>query len=257
MEQAEYVSDVSLPNNVRTNTPDGVLVKQHWDPERSHERRYDLALEWLTPVIRKLEKHVLPGQTLKVLQVGGHSDFDVKLRHVFAGLTDLDRTWGDLRTERYGADDRYDLVISMEVVEHLHDVPNPADPFPDVVSESGAKWHHDQCFRALRPDGILFLTTPNATSMANIWQMFIEKMPMFYRPHFREYPALDMLEQLKTAGFEVDRFGTANVWPTLWDGNSFVDSQVKSCLRNAGASEDNRGQSTMILARKPLVKIEV
>lgn len=46
------------------------------------------------------------------------------------------------------ANDRFDLVVSMDVVEHL------TDPLPWVR----------ELFRVLKPDGMLFLTTPNYAS---------------------------------------------------------------------------------------------
>lgn len=95
-----------------------------------------------------------------------------------------------------------DCALLLDVIEHL------VDPIACL----------DQINRALRPGGVLILTTDNLTSFANTYQMLRRghspnihplRSSMFYRgpwrPHFREYTADELRFFLEHAGFTVVR----------------------------------------------------
>lgn len=67
------------------------------------------------------------------------------------------------------ADHSFDVVVAIEVFEHLFEVPG----------------FFAECDRLLKPGGQLFLTTPNPMSFKSRWRFF-------WRGHFYGFPPLDL-----------------------------------------------------------------
>lgn len=95
------------------------------------------------------------------------------------------------------SDDEYDAIVLLEVVEHL--------PLPAYVI-------FDRLKRLLKPNGFLFLTTPNLFRMRNLIRMAlgIEFLDRFMLPqpgqglgHQIEYSADHLRWQLDRAGFDI------------------------------------------------------
>lgn len=84
-------------------------------------------------------------------------------------------------------DSRFDVVFAGEIIEHMVD----DDHF---ISE---------CFRVIKPGGMLILTTPNLVSLGNRLLMSLGKMPRYaYRDyHYRIYNLHVLLEKLRAGGF--------------------------------------------------------
>jgi SAM-dependent methyltransferase len=74
-------------------------------------------------------------------------------------------TDSDLRYFIDAADNSFDMVLSLEVLEHIKD--QRAECFNDIVlfSGSGARKYAEEISRILKKDGILLLTTPNPCSV--------------------------------------------------------------------------------------------
>jgi len=100
-----------------------------------------------------------------------------------------------------GALGAFDLVVMTEVIEHL-----PVHPV-DVLARA---------IRLLRPDGFLYLTTPNFFAQAPVEQLGRGENPCAVYPagdgnwdahhHYREYDAVELAGFIGEAGGRVDAF---------------------------------------------------
>lgn len=106
-------------------------------------------------------------------------------------------TKSDLRIEIDAPSEFADIILSLEVIEHLKD--KPEKTFEEVVNFnfSGAKNYLKECRRVLKPGGILCLTTPNNCSYAVLDRIINYQAPFVYYFHVREYNVKDILEFTK------------------------------------------------------------
>ncbi len=203
---------------------------------QAHRRRYIDSLKWLRPVIA-------PG--MSVLEVGGRSvvlDFLEQTWGVAASATD-----GDLRYPFGLPDDSVDLVLNMEVLEHLKDRDEDNRDYwgRTMRTWSGVTSCLAECRRVLRPGGRLFCTTPNAAGTLAIERILRHEPPMVYAPHVREMTVTELRRRLDAAGFEVDRI------ETVWSWHAPADvTAVLATLDLAGASAADRGDNIFCLATR-------
>jgi 2-polyprenyl-3-methyl-5-hydroxy-6-metoxy-1,4-benzoquinol methylase len=216
----------------------------YW-PSEMDARRYRWCLEWLAPVLKAGDR---------VLEVGGCGAWTELLRaqhQVTVVPTD-----GDLRTCSYGADGSFDVVVCMEVLEHMHDQDEllPGEKFPNKWMDNSAVHLIRECARVLRPGGNLLLTTPNACSINVLWKVLNWSAGMMYRPHAREYTPLELRTMVKSAGLEEVRYETVEPW-SVWheteDVTRAMYRRLEQMLAVNGFSTMDRGEDQMILAVKP------
>jgi SAM-dependent methyltransferase len=206
--------------------------------------------------IEMLRRRLPAGRRLRVLELGGapyffsallHRHFDVELTaaNVQAaawpgeaatlprgqvGLAVPDEAGGERRLEiavevfniekdpfPFEAD-QFDLVLCMEVLEHLAYSPS------HMLAES---------HRVLKPDGLFFLTVPNFINIKRMVNMILNQPTEYpysgygvYGRHAREFAPFEVRRLFEACHFRVEELATANVWPT------FRDSRIKG-LGNA------------------------
>jgi SAM-dependent methyltransferase len=122
------------------------------------------------PIVDALQRVVREGRGSELLNVGSGPFFELErleLGDRRFTICDIDNRAIELARQRYGsrlagadvllesgklpyASDRFDAVVSMDVVEHVH------DPLPWL----------EETLRVLKPGGLLFLTTPNYGSVS-------------------------------------------------------------------------------------------
>ena len=154
-------------------------------------------------------------------------------------------TGHDLRYEYAMAGDRWDVVLCMEVLEHIAD----GDGLHTEWQGDGVNTLLAEMFRVLKPGGVLFLTTPNAVSITAIHHALRLAPPMLYRPHVREYAPYELDELVRAAGFAIDRRETLDVWR-----NAITPEQHKTIsdfIYHHGYPADLRGEDIFLLAHKP------
>jgi SAM-dependent methyltransferase len=93
----------------------------------------------------------------------------------------------DLERDELGVDNA-DCAVLTEVLEHLHYYYAPL-----VLSKIN---------RALKPGGVLILTTPNIASLFRRLRLLLGIQPI-YHYHVREYTMREVVSLLREAGFEV------------------------------------------------------
>ena len=229
---------------VEDGVDDEMLIDARADLERyvwNHERSAQLSLEMIA-------RH-LPdrgGKPLRVLELGGapyffsalmHSVFDAELTvvSVEAGSWPGEparRPRGRVTLELPGASgpeklpidvhvyniekdpfpfeaDSFDIVLCMEVLEHLGYSPS------HMLAES---------HRVLAPGGLLFITVPNFINIKRTVNMLRNHPTEFpysgygiYGRHQREFAPAEVSALVQACHFEVGALETANVWPTFRD----------------------------------------
>jgi SAM-dependent methyltransferase len=144
----------------------------------------------------------------------------------------------DLEKDSIPADDTtYDLVLCFEVIEHME-----IDPM-FLMSEIN---------RVLRPDGLCFISTPNSISARNVYKILHGYAPHFfmkyskkrtYHRHNLEYAPHQMLDLIKSSGFQVRKF---------WTHDTFEDSlpQTIEFLKKNGLSTKWRGDNMFVIGQK-------
>lgn len=158
------------------------------------------------------------------------------------GGRDLQATHHEFDIERDPfpfAADSLDLVIFMEVLEHL-----AVDPMHTLLEFN----------RILRPGGYALITTPNACSAECLVRLLRGQHPGHFTPyrnrsdqrHHREYAPAEVTKVVECAGFSVE-------WiKTLPAGRRTVRLLVRllRALRRARIADDMMGEIVYVLARK-------
>lgn len=137
------------------------------------------------------------------------------------------------------ADGSLDLVVFMEVLEHL-----ALDPMHTLL----------ECNRILRPGGFAFVTTPNACSAECLVRLLRGQHPGHFTPyrnrkdqrHHREYAPAEVVRVVEAAGFQIE------VVKTLPAGRRTVRALVRVLrwLGRARIADAMLGEIVYVLARK-------
>jgi SAM-dependent methyltransferase len=161
-----------------------------------------------------------------------------------------DTIQSDLRFPWKKSAGAYDLVLSLEVLEHLNDAHTPASSIEEIAmfTHSGARNMFSESFRILRPGGVLLLTTPNANSIDSIGNILRGRHPFNYPPHVREYTIEEVISLARNAGFSVEHACTFFAWNSHPDVNRRVLLVV---FRLMGFDMGNRGDDAFFAFRKP------
>lgn len=192
--------------------------------DQVHALRFKLSLEWL--------KHKMP-EKASVLEVGGGGCFTplLKAQHPDAELAE---TRGSLH--EWQPRDQYDMVLLMEVYEHINDV-FPKGKEAHEWAGSGAATLLEKLWFATKPGGWVFLTTPNAASHLAMQRIIDGGSGFIYRPHVREYTMEEVILALQTAGFRVNDAEALYSW-----------SKYRPLIRG---TYPHRGDNLFVLAQKP------
>jgi SAM-dependent methyltransferase len=112
---------------------------------------------------------------------------------------------------------QFDLVLNLEVVEHLNEPLHPESHIDEIgmFQGAGAQNMFGECRRVLRDGGALCLTTPNASSIDVIGNVLMRRTGFSlktYRTFFawNSRPDIDrdrLLRQLEILGFDMSDRG--------------------------------------------------
>lgn len=203
-----------------------------------HAHRYALSLDWIKPFLKDA----------MVLELGGESPFTAMLREQNLASAIVASTH-DLRKPSESFGDAWDVVICMEVIEHVHDI----DPTRHEWHGTGAHTMLCDAFRILKPGGLLFLTTPNAVSATVLHHAMRLAPPMLFRPHVREFAPYELDEVVRAAGFQITMRETFDVWNNAIQSSDH--NRIIGFLRDYYPDTDPklRGEDIFLLARKPIL----
>ena len=157
---------------------------------------------------------------------------------------------GDLRFPLEHKAESADLVLCLEVLEHINDALLPDSTIEEIAqfSCSGAISLLREIFRILRPGGRLLLTTPNNTSIDSILCLLDKKCSFLYPPHVREYAPRDVISMAENVGFVLVQFKTIFSW---WNYSGKQRNPLKATLEAAGYDMTDRGDDAIFYFIKP------
>jgi SAM-dependent methyltransferase len=135
-----------------------------------------------------------------------------------------------------------DYAVFTEVLEHLH-----YHYIPLILSKIS---------RALKPEGVLVLTTLNIASLFGRLRLLLGIQPI-YHYHAREYTMKEVVSLLREAGFEV-----VKAYYSIVNDLTFIDADPEEYLRISGFKDLVRivlkkptKLNTLRLLAHPIVKI--
>ena len=107
----------------------------------------------------------------RLLELGGYSIAAYVLESHFPRNKWV-RTDFDMRDKFPYADGSFDVVLNMEVIEHVCDI-----SYRHATTLSGVRQCLEECHRVLRTGGKMFLSTPNASSFWTIQRAMRQEPP--------------------------------------------------------------------------------
>ena len=162
--------------------------------------RVHLSLKWIEQAMAERLVNKAPS-SLQGLEMGGVTVVTDLLMSTFPQFN-WQNTEGDIRYKWQNPDESADLIVSMEVLEHLSDIP---DGINNGFYATGVKASLLESYRVLKPGGILFITTPNAASSLNLMKALAGFPTYFYQPHVREFTLSELKSFLQETGFTILR----------------------------------------------------
>lgn len=214
-------------------------------PAQAGIRAYvDVHFDRLLHTINVLQDTVPPGAALIDYSAAGF--FSHAVRQLLGDVSQTSVTGVNFELDDYVprfGENRYDMCVNTEVLEHL--LFNPAHMVHSIN-------------RMLRPGGLLFLTTPNAISMANalkligghapaLWNQFKPAHP-YYERHNREWSPFEVARLLQEHGFEIVQNYTLDSYASTREALASQPRQVQQ-LKGLFAHE-HFGDTLCVLARK-------
>ena len=159
-----------------------------------------------------------------MLELGGSGLFSYIIQDLNPSVH-IDSTTTDLRYKLDLNSQSYDFLLNMEVIEHIKDQNSNSIGEMGCFTKSGLNTFLSECYRLLKPNGLMFLTTPNLTSLDNIHRILHHLPPINYYPHFREYSIGELKEFAENHKFAVLKIDTFDIAGTSINRNL----EVKSC----------------------------
>ena len=202
---------------------------------RKHRFRFAVSIGELRDLLR-------PGA--RVLELGGTTFVTHLLLAHFPEAHWRTSTW-DLRQPWPTESESFDVAVSMEVLEHLSD---PEDRRNEQLELRGLRNCLTECWRTLRPRGVLFATTPNSASILCLHKILGGATALNYLPHIREYCREEITRELEEAGYVIDSLRAVHC---LSLDENIDYTSVFRLLMKLGYPTEDRGDDWFIRARRP------
>lgn len=210
---------------------------------QTHALRFFNSFHWI--------KDYLPNAH-SVLELGDRSLFSFIVESEFPPIH-ISYTSSDLRYGIDLSDQSFDFILNMEVIEHIKD----REPSPDQINKfweiseftmNGLNTLMSECYRLLKSDGLMFITTPNLNSLDNIHRILNHLPPINYYPHVREYSIGELLSLAENHRFKVLKLETFNNWNEYKSGSR---DEILRLLYTHELPLENRGDDIFLLLQKP------
>ena len=199
-----------------------------------------------------LEKNLDLSSYKKGLDLGSYGHFSQTVTHFHKDFI-FDISNYELREPFPVAAEQYEMIMCMEVIEHLKD--RDSNKLEDIDSFKGTGILNLLCEsnRLLKQDGILFLTTPNVNCYLGVLRLLLHQNPYFYTPHSRELSLKELERYISICGFDIEILTTENVWEEVSNENPKFSTSIKKLeefMDHNGFSKQHRKDDFFILARK-------
>lgn len=168
-------------------------------------------------------------EELRVLELGGF-DASTKLISSYFPKWQISNYSDDLRKPNWSIkSNEFDLILNMEVVEHLTDQYVEKTENPEYCYDYNGKFISSgviNCLlesnRILKKQGRIFLSTPNSLSYLNMHKMLLAEPPHQWLNHIREYSLDELQELFDKTGLEIKNSECVEVLCADWDF-SYID----------------------------------
>lgn len=179
-----------------------------------------------------------------ILEIGSRGPFTEYL--VKTGYTNIESTDWDLRYAWPNTvNNKYDLVLCNEVIEHIKDQERGER---DCFDGSGIKCLLQEIHARMRPDSKMILSTPNMLSYKVVVNWLRGYHPFTYQPHPRELSA-DELRKFLSPLFEF-KLRYERVWQGHGVGTE-LEKLLKSFVVRNGYSTSHRDKDCVFAICRP------
>ena len=214
----------------------GDLVENMGDEYlETHERRFNIT-------ISHLEAEGLLKDGISILELGTPTVFTEMLNERFD--VNITNTSTDLRYDIPITEKKFDLVLCMELIEHIKD--QNTEDLGELASfnGSGIKNLISECARLLKIGGALFVSTPNVHCY-KVFENWCKNIDLYtYNPHPREL-SMSYLEEVLGEHFDL------NVrYIKCWDchgADTHLMELAKEFLKQNGFSYDHRDKGDIFI----------
>lgn len=208
---------------------------------RGHSLRYKKSIEYIKPYIKN---------GMKILNVGGEGTIIDELFSTFAKDITVENTKCDIRYNFITKHNKYDLIISLEVIEHLKDRDSSYIPTLATQVNSGIWNFFINCNRLLDVNGLLFITTPNMNSYLSMLNLINYKNPNFFTPHPKEISKDEIYHFNKVCNFNIIKYNTFNVWNKQAEKSKII-IQINKLLKTIDPELiKDRGEDMFFISKK-------
>lgn len=145
-----------------------------------------------------------------VLDVGGAGPLSLYLQESTEWIPKMSHT--DLRHQLEFESESFDLIICTETIEHIKDVDSNEISDLELFNYSGVTIMLEEFRRVMKPDGLLFLTTPNANSYITLSKWLSGELLLMDPNHVREFSVRDLLRVTSHVGLETELIKTCDSW---------------------------------------------
>ena len=146
-------------------------------------------------------------------------------------------------------EDKYDIILCMEVIEHIKD--QESDELKDKVlfNESGINNLLSECNKLLKKDGKIFITTPNVNSYRSIVNLLYSGHPYNFKPHIRELSISDLKRLLKNNNLITENIKFIDSWKDSMPNKNIIKI-IDKALEKLKIKNIKREDNIFILAKK-------
>lgn len=211
--------------------------------DKTHNKRYELTLEFL-------KSNELLKEGSLILDCGGNSTFIKNYLNKNCSGLSVESTSSDLRYDLDLPSNTFDLVLCMEVIEHIKDQESSIIEDIATFTGSGIKNLISECARVLKPGGSLLITTPNIHSYRVLSNWLYKGPEIFnYRFHPREL-SYKYIEGIVENLFSSYSYAFYNAWETFELPEEAI-KDYEEMLTNFGFDTTNRKEDDLFfLCRK-------
>ncbi len=151
---------------------------------------------------------------------------------------------GDFRYSLNMQTGNADILLALEVFEHVKDQDSIDISDIDIFNFSGINRFLQECRRLLRPDGCLVITTPNACSLRSLVNLVNHQNPATFYPHVKEYAPQDVVHLCARSGLKLVHFATFYAYYYLSHDRQKV---LESYIMKPGFSPEHRGDCSFFI----------
>lgn len=204
----------------------------------THKKRYETT-------IHIIEEYKLLKNDDRVLSFGPCELFKKFILDRFK--VKIDETDCDLRYEIKNQE-KYDLVLCLEVIEHIKDRESSDVNCLSTFTGSGIKSLISESHRLLKDEGSLLLSTPNLHCYKTLYNWFYKEDLLTYSPHPRELSNKYLSSELEKYYKNIKTL-YRNSWNCHGTPDDFV-SMAKDFMKNNNFDTDNRFEDNLFLICK-------